>query len=114
MISMGVIKKRRDFLAMRGAAKAHSASFLMLARENPENGPQARLGLTVTKKLGGAVVRNRIRRRLRAAAREVFPQNAAAGTDYVLVARMAAYDRNFNALLDDMKRALLRLSTNTT
>ena len=102
---------------MRGAPKAQSASFLMLARETPENSatdyPSARLGLTVTKKIGGAVVRNRIRRRLRAAAREVFPQNAKAGTDYVLVARKAAYDRNFNVLLDDMKRALLRLSRNT-
>ncbi len=111
---MGVIKKRRDFLAMRSAAKAHAPSFLMLARANPENGPLSRLGLTVTKKLGGAVIRNRIRRRLRAAAREVFPQNAASGTDYVLVARRAAYDRKYDALLDDMKRALLRLTGNPT
>ncbi len=99
---------------MRGAAKSHAPSFLMLARQNPENGDSARLGLTVTKKLGGAVVRNRIRRRLRAAAREVFPENAAPGTDYVLVARTAAYDRKYADLLDDMKRALLRLSRSTT
>lgn len=111
---MGVIKKRRDFLAMQGAAKSHAPSFLMLARRNPDNGPAARLGLTVTKKLGGAVVRNRIRRRLRAAAREVFPTYGAPGTDYVLIARMAAYDRKYEALLDDMKRALLRLSPSTT
>ncbi len=111
---MGVIKKRRDFLAMRAAEKAHAPSFLMLALANPENGSASRLGLTVTKKLGGAVIRNRIRRRLRAAAREVFPQDAAPGTDYVLIARKAAYDRNYGALLDDMKRALLRLTHNTT
>ena len=111
---MGVIKKRADFLAMRSADKAQSASFLMLARKNPENGPAARLGLTVTKKLGNSVIRNRIRRRLRAAAREVFPVQASPGTDYVLVARKAAYDRNFEALLDDMKRALLRLNRNPT
>lgn len=111
---MGVIKKRQDFLAMRDADKAQAASFLMLAKLNPANGPQSRLGLTVTKKLGGAVVRNRIRRRLRAAAREIFPENAAPGTDYVLVARRAAYERNYDALLDDMKRALLRLTRNPT
>lgn len=111
---MGVVKQRRDFLAMRDAEKAHAAAFLMLARPNPENGATVRLGLTVTKKLGGAVVRNRIRRRLRAAAREVFPQAARPGMDYVLVARQAAYDRNYDALLDDMKRALLRLSRSTT
>ncbi|WDI33247.1 ribonuclease P protein component [Hyphococcus flavus] len=111
---MGVIKKRRDFLAMRDARKAQSRSFLMLARQNPENEGKVRLGLTVTKKIGGAVVRNRIRRRLRAAAREVFPGKSKAGTDYVLVARKAAYDRNYAALLDDMKRALLSLASNTT
>lgn len=99
---------------MRSADKAQSASFLMLARKNPENGASARLGLTVTKKLGSAVIRNRIRRRLKAAAREVFPAHARPGTDYVLIARKAAYDRNFTALLDDMKRALLRLSRNPT
>ncbi len=99
---------------MRGADKAQSRSFLMLARKNPENQGAVRLGLTVTKKIGDAVVRNRIRRRLRAAAREAFPDAARAGTDYVLVARKAAYDRNYAAVLDDMKRALLSLARNTT
>ncbi len=104
---MSVIKKRQDFQALRNGRRSNSPSFLMLSRSNPENGETVRLGLTVTKKMGGAVVRNRIRRRLRAAARETFPNYAAPGTDYVLVARKAAYDRNYAALLDDMKRALL-------
>ena len=104
---MSVIKKRQDFLALRNARRTSSPGFLMLSRKNQEIGESLRLGLTVTKKLGGAVIRNRIRRRLRAAAREVFPLHAAAGTDYVLVARKAAYDRNYAELLDDMKRALL-------
>ena len=99
---------------MRGAEKAQCRSFLMLTRKNPENQGAVRLGLTVTRKTGGAVVRNRIRRRLRAAAREAFPGAASPGTDYVLVARKAAYDRNYAALLDDMKRALLSLARNTT
>ncbi len=99
---------------MHDACKAHSRSFLMLARDNPENCGEIRLGLTVTKRIGGAVIRNRIRRRLRAAAGEIFPSRADAGTDYVLVARKAAYDRKYADLLDDMKRALLRLSRNTT
>ncbi len=107
---LGVIKKRRDFLALRSAAKAHSPGFLMAARRNPDNAPdEARLGLTVTKKLGGAVSRNRIRRRLRAAAREVFPAFAAPGVDYVLIARPPALRRDYRSLLDDMERALLRL-----
>ncbi len=111
-VSVSVIKKRRDFLALRDARRANSAGFLMVARMNPENGDTARIGFTVTKKLGGAVVRNRMRRRLRAAANEVFPHYASAGCDYVLIARKAAETRNFATLLDDMKRALLSLRRN--
>lgn len=82
----------------------------MVARKNPDNATnEARIGFTVTKKLGGAVVRNRIRRRLKAAAVEAFPDHASAGVDYVIIARKASYNRNYAALLDDMKRALLRL-----
>ena len=66
--------------------------------------------MTVTKKLGGAVLRNRIRRRLKAAAAEIFPAAAMAGRDYVVIARAAAKSRAYALLLDDMKRALLRLS----
>ncbi len=82
----------------------------MAARPNSAAGKGVRIGLTVTKKIGGAVARNRIRRRLRAASREIFPQFARPGTDYVLIARKAAYDRNYQLLLDDMKRALLSLA----
>lgn len=85
----------------------------MVSGPTPGGGEGTRVGLTVTKKLGGAVFRNRVRRRLRAASREIFPYYAAAGADYVLIARKAAYDRNYVALLDDMKRALLRLSRDT-
>lgn len=107
---MTTLKNRRDFLALRHGRRVGAPAFVMQTRASPEAGEGVRVGLTVTKKLGGAVVRNRIRRRLRAAVREVFPKYAAPGADYVLVARKAAYDREFAALLDDMKRALLRLS----
>ena len=65
-----------------------------------------RVGYTVTKKLGGAVARNRIKRRLRAAARAVVPDHAAPGHDYVLIARPGAEARAWPALLDDLRRAL--------
>jgi ribonuclease P protein component len=107
------IKKRRDFLALRQGERASCPGFLLLARKNPENGENVRFGLTVTKKLGGAVVRNRIRRRLRAAANVIFPEYSRPGGDYVLIARAAAYDRNYAALLDDMKHALLSLRGDT-
>lgn len=109
---MVTLKKRRDFLALRSAPKAGTPAFLLAGRPNKAAGDQARVGLTVTKKLGGAVVRNRIRRRLRAAIREVFPGAARSGMDYVLIARGPAETRSYEAILDDMKRALLRLARN--
>jgi ribonuclease P protein component len=63
----------------------------------------------VTKKLGGAVVRNRIRRRLKAAVGLVAPELARANHDYVLVARAAAFERDFDALKKDLERALQRV-----
>jgi ribonuclease P protein component len=84
---------------------------MLIARaKNPNGLSNARFGLTVTKKLGTAVVRNRIRRRLREAARAVFPAAASPGFDYVAIARPGALTAEFSVLLDDMKRALLRLT----
>jgi ribonuclease P protein component len=68
------------------------------------------LGLTATKKIGGAVLRNRARRRLREAARQLLPQHGLAGVDYVLVARQTTPDADWGALLDDLKSALIRLA----
>ncbi|GGY39850.1 hypothetical protein GCM10007148_05380 [Parvularcula lutaonensis] len=65
------------------------------------------MGLTVTKKLGTAVIRNRIKRRLRAAVRDVFPLHAEPGRDYVLIARRKAFTAPFPLLLDELRTALL-------
>jgi ribonuclease P protein component len=81
----------------------------MIRRLRGDDAP-ARVGFTVTKKIGKAVLRNRVRRRLKAAANAVFPENAGGGADYVVIARSAAETRAFEALLDDMRRALKRLS----
>ena len=67
--------------------------------------PGPRFGFTVTKKLGGAVVRNRIRRRLKAAIAALAPKEARDGFDYVLVARPAALDRDFTEMVADLTRA---------
>jgi ribonuclease P protein component len=105
-----ILRKRADFLAAQSGLKA-GAPTLLLSRALAPNGlGAARLGFTVTKKIGTAVVRNRIRRRLREAARLVFPDGAVAGFDYVAIARPAALTADFSTLLDDMKRALLRLT----
>lgn len=104
------IKKRADFLAAQQGARAGAAAFLLIRGASPNGRGVMRVGFTVTKKIGKAVVRNRIRRRLREAARRVFPGIALEGYDYVIIARPAAETREFALLLDDMKRALLRLA----
>ena len=109
-LSLGTIKKRPDFLAAQSGERAPTPSFVLTRAIRPNPDGATRVGFTVTRKIGGAVVRNRIKRRLRAAARAVFPASAAPGFDYVLIARPSAATRNYAALLDDMKRGLLRLN----
>ncbi|OFX06269.1 MAG: ribonuclease P protein component [Alphaproteobacteria bacterium RIFCSPHIGHO2_12_FULL_63_12] len=104
------IKKRADFLVAQAGEKAGTPSLLLIRGKAPNGLDRIRVGYTVTKKIGKAVIRNRIRRRLREAARQIFPDHGAAGFDYVLIARPAAQSRDFALLLDDMKRGLLRLA----
>jgi ribonuclease P protein component len=77
-----------------------------LARE--ANGP-IRVGFTATKRIGGAVVRNRAKRRLREAARQLLAAEGVAGCDYVLIARNDTGTAPWDALLDDLRSALIRL-----
>jgi ribonuclease P protein component len=78
------------------------------ARRRAAGGPIG-LGLTASKKVGGAVQRNRARRRLREAARQLLPELGLAGVDYVLVARQQTPEASWDALLDDVRNALIRL-----
>lgn len=104
------LKKRSEFLRLRGGARFATPSFVLETRPAVEAGSvAARFGYTVTKKLGGAVMRNRIRRRLKAVVGQVAPKLAHPGHDYVLVARAAAYDRAFADLKKDLERALQRV-----
>ena len=108
-IQLTTIKKRADFLAVRGGFRASVTSFLVEAKARPKNsgaGREARFGFTVTKKLGGAVKRNRIRRRIKAAITDSHIAVALAGFDYVVVARTAAFDRDFALVREDALKAL--------
>ncbi|NWG72508.1 MAG: ribonuclease P protein component [Parvularculaceae bacterium] len=106
------MRRRADFLALRQAQGCSTKSFLAVKRPRNDDDSTIRFGFTVTKKIGKAVRRNRIRRRLREAARAVGPGHGEPGCDYVLIARAAAADRGWSALLDDLRRALLSLARN--
>ena len=101
---------------MRGGARASVPSFLMEARQRGAPSDAARpprFGFTVTKKLGGAVVRNRIRRRLKSAISETAGEGAVAGFDYVVVARATALKRPYVDLLEDVRRAFSLIHKNS-
>ena len=83
--------------------------FVLLVRDRGDEDPAMRLGITVTKKIGGAVVRNRMKRRFRALAREVLPEGGIAGADHVLIGRAGGVDRPYAQLATELTKALAKL-----
>ena len=83
--------------------------FVLLVRPREDGDPAMRIGFTVTKKIGGAVVRNRMKRRFRALARELLPQNGFSGADHVLIGRAGGVERDFGQLRSELQRALAKL-----
>ena len=84
--------------------------FVLLVRPRGDEDPTMRLGITVTKKIGGAVVRNRMKRRFRALAREVLPDAGVAGADHVLIGRSGGVERDFSRLREELRKALRKVS----
>src|SRR5262245_42544559 len=102
------LTQRSDFLAANAGAKVHGAGFVLQTRERGDQGP-ARIGFTVSKKVGSAVERNRVRRRLREVVRLAAADRIPSGRDYVLVGRRAALDLPFERLVADFSGALRRI-----
>jgi ribonuclease P protein component len=102
------LRQRADFLAAAAGAKAPAPTFVLQMRQRREGGP-VRVGFTVTKKTGGAVERNRIRRRLREVVRLSPPSHMRAGHDYVLIGRSAALNAPFDRIKDEFEKALRRV-----
>ena len=84
--------------------------FVLLVRPRDDADPAMRIGYTVTKKIGNAVVRNRMKRRFRAMARELLPNLGIAGADHVLIGRAGGVERDFATLTAELRRALAKLS----
>ncbi len=132
-MSLSTLKKRSEFMRVRGGRRWSTPAFLIECKIRPQNTARsgginseylekaapakgftakehsARFGFIITKKLGNAVVRNRIRRRLKAVLCELEPQFANPAFDYVLLARQPAVNLKFSDLKHDMHTAFHRL-----
>lgn len=100
--------KRRDFLAARDGVRAHSHAFvlqLMKRSEQTHDTAGLRVGFTVTKKVGNAVVRNRIKRRLRCALAQANIPHIFSQYDAVVIARIEAATSPFTTLITDLENA---------
>ena len=106
------LRRRAEFLRVAGGRRWAAPGLVLQVRrrEPPEAGDAlARIGFTVSRKVGKAVERNRARRRLRAAANEVLPMHALPGLDYVIVGRRQTLERPFPDLVADLGQAMQRL-----
>ncbi len=105
-VPYSVMTRRGDFLAANRGLRVARAGFVLLTRGNEGQG--LRLGITVTKKIGNAVVRNRMKRRFRALARELLAVHGLPDTDHVLIGRDGGVERDFALLRDELVAALGR------
>lgn len=108
------IKKRKDFLRATDSGKKFiTSSFILQMVERSVGHPisvgEVRIGFTVTKRMGGAVIRNRIKRRLREAARKPLAKHGRIGHDYVVISRLKALTCDFSELERDMEFAFTRI-----
>lgn len=101
-----VLTRRADFLAANRGLRVARPGFVLLANRN--GGQGVRAGITVTKKIGNAVVRNRMKRRFRALLREILPEHALPDTDHVLIGREGGIERDFAGLRAELVAALER------
>lgn len=109
-VSLTKISARKDFLAANSAKRAANGGFVLLVRDRLDSDATMRLGITVTKKIGNAVVRNRMKRRFRALAREILPTLGVSGADHVMIGRASGIERDFALLRKDLAKALEKIA----
>ena len=103
-----VIRRRADFLAANRGLRVARPGFVLLARPNEAQGK--RYGVTVTKRIGNAVARNRMKRRFRELLRDALPAEGLPDHDHVLIGREGGIERDFCRLREELSAALARLA----
>lgn len=104
-----MIKKRPDFLAANRGRRFATKAFVLLIYDRRDGDDQKRLGITVTKKVGNAVVRNRMKRRFRELAREFLPENGQNGSDHIVIGRIGGIEYDYGKLQNDFALALKKI-----
>ncbi len=105
-----VITKRADFLSANRGKRFATSGFVLLVHDRGDNDPAIRLGITITKKVGNAVVRNRMRRRFRELMREMLNDIGKPGADHILIGRSSGIEMDFARLRADLYRGLNKLN----
>ena len=106
---IAVLTRRADFLAANRGLRVARPGFVLLA--TPNAGLGKRYGVTVTKKIGNAVVRNRMKRRFRELLRAALPGEGLPDHDHVLIGREGGIERGFAALREELTAALARAAS---
>lgn len=106
--------RRAEFLAANRGQRVPMPGFVLLVLDRKDGDPTPRLGITITKKVGGAVIRNRMRRRFREIARALLPERGIAGADHVLIGREGGIERDFGVLGVELEKALSRAAARMT
>jgi ribonuclease P protein component len=105
------VTRRADYLAANAGLRAPMPGFVLLVRPRGDGDAAMRVGITVSGKVGGAVVRNRMKRRFRELARAILPQGGIPGADHILIGRKQGIERPYDQLQGELRKALAKLAS---
>jgi ribonuclease P protein component len=109
-VQLARLTQRKEYLAANAGKRAPMPGFVLIVRDRGDADPAIRVGITVSKKVGNAVVRNRMKRRFRALAREVLAAQGIPGADHVLIGRAGGNERPYSDLKIELGKALTKVA----